>query len=1115
MLAKKLLKCASICFYVFLCACPSAKAVVSTGYTYIEVDNARSKWGDWDEPKHLKYFGLAMADVTGDGCKDIVSGRYVYLNPGGDMTDKWQRVDFGLNVDGMLFVNVDDDDFGDVIAEALPNVYWLEAEDAEALRWRATKIGTLPKTGHINGQGYILAQIVAGGKPEIVLSCGGGVYYFEIPANPEAGNWPRTRISPSSSEEGIGAGDIDGDGDIDIAVGISREGTKKGEAKTVAWLENPGDGSDDWNIYPVGTTVYFADRFAVAEVNGDGKADIIVTEESGRKHGASVYWFGQPTDCKNPNWPRHTVTVQNTTNNLDIADIDNDGDIDIITAEHRGTKKMQIFENDGKANFTEHVIDEGKESHLGARVADLDNDGDLDIVSIAWDEHKFLHVWRNDAVSVVIPFEHSIIDSNGPHNPWMKMTGDVDGDGHADIIIGGQKGPLVWYRWPNWDKAVISEGGYSTVDGAFGDIDGDGDCDIVMGGLVWYENPQPVGCPAEKLWKAHKIADHPTHDVRVADLDRDGDLDIVTRNQSEFGHKAGNKIYVWLQKDTDTWDQHVISCPHGEGSELSDIDNDGDKDIIIPGFWFENTKDIVDGVWKEHRYGRWHKNAWVQTADINGDGRTDIVLAPAEFKGDFYRISWFQAPSEPKTGKWVEHVIEDHIECIVHALATVDINGDGVVDVVTAEMHQGIDPDEVAVYINKDKGLAWAKQVLSVKGSHCIQAADFDNDGDPDIIGANHGGSYQVIEMWENKRKSIRQVKWKHLTSQNRDIPLPNVGRQAASLILDIDKDGVNDFVIAGWSDPSMVWMRHTADGWKRYLVDNRKSHIEAGGTYWDIDGDGDLDILQGGSWATNEVWWWENPYPNFEPDTPWNRYIIKNFGAKQHHDQIFGDFDGDGRAELVFWNQRAQKLLIADIPANPKDPQAWSFTQIWSWPHEFKYEGLAKADIDLDGKIDLIGGGHWFKHNSGTSYAANKIDDYGTSRSAAGDLIKGGRPEIVLGSGDGVGPLNLYEYSDGGWVKHTLIDKVDHGHSLQVGDINGDGNLDIYAAEMYRPGPGVTCRQWVLYGSGTGKFTIQLISTGIGAHEARIGDLDGDGDIDILQKDFQEHRRVDIWINE
>ena len=81
---------------------------------------------------------------------------------------------------------------------------------------------------------------------------------------------------------------------------------------------------------------------------------------------------------------------------------------------------------------------------------------------------------------------------------------------------------------------------------------------------------------------------------------------------------------------------------------------------------------------------------------------------------------------------------------------------------------------------------------------------------------------------------------------------------------------------------------------------------------------------------------------------------------------------------------------------------------------------------------------------------------------------------------------LNLYEWKGDIWVKKTLIDTVDHGHTLQVTDIDGDGNLDIYTAEMYKPGSGVKCRQWVLY-----------------------------GDIDILQKDFQEERRVDVWLNE
>jgi hypothetical protein len=353
-----------------------------------------------------------------------------------------------------------------------------------------------------------------------------------------------------------------------------------------------------------------------------------------------------------------------------------------------------------------------------------------------------------------IPFSHVVLDSRGPKDPWAKIIGDINGDRFLDVIIGGRSGPLVWYCYPHWTKTTIAEGGYKTVDGEAGDVDGDGDLDIVMGGLIWYENPLPHNDPSKDIWKAHKVANHPTHDIELGDMDNDGDLDIVTRDQSEFGHKAGNKIHLWRQDGAGSWTERIIDCPHGEGIELGDIDKDGDLDIVIGGIWFENTRDIINGQWSAHRYANWHPNATIQIADINGDSLPDVVLSPAELKGSFYKISWFEAPSNPRKGDWPEHTIAESIECVIHGLVTADINGDGTIDVVSSEMHQSADPDEVAVFINQDNGLSWNKQIISTKGSHYIQAGDIGNDGDIDIIGANWSGNYQPIEMWENKSKT-------------------------------------------------------------------------------------------------------------------------------------------------------------------------------------------------------------------------------------------------------------------------------------------------------------------------------------------------------------------------
>ena len=63
-----------------------AQSVITDKWTYIQIDENRAKFGDYGTPDWLRYFGLDALDINFDGYKDLVSGRYIYLNPGGDMS---------------------------------------------------------------------------------------------------------------------------------------------------------------------------------------------------------------------------------------------------------------------------------------------------------------------------------------------------------------------------------------------------------------------------------------------------------------------------------------------------------------------------------------------------------------------------------------------------------------------------------------------------------------------------------------------------------------------------------------------------------------------------------------------------------------------------------------------------------------------------------------------------------------------------------------------------------------------------------------------------------------------------------------------------------------------
>jgi hypothetical protein len=391
-----------------------------------------------------------------------------------------------------------------------------------------------------------------------------------------------------------------------------------------------------------------------------------------------------------------------------------------------------------------------------------------------------------------------------------------------------------------------------------------------------------------------------------------------------------------------------------------------------------------------------------------------------------------------------------------------------------------------------------------------------------------------LITIAEAQFTTKTNYRWTRLCTEYGELDLPNKGTiQTSCLIADFNKDGADEFVIIEKTDNPSVVMYVYIEGrkWEKQSIEKRKISAGEAADFCDIDGDGDLDIAVG-SEETNQIWWWENPYPNFGPEKAWKRNYIKKSGAILHHDMAFGDYDGDGQIELAFWNQGDNSLYIAEKPENLTKTDDWPLTKIFTYNNDCQmlqrsngtelknhdinfHEGMCKADINLDGIDDLVAGGMYFHFKEG-KYLQNDIDkSYISSKTVSGQLIEGGRPEVVMVSAEGEGPLVMYKFENGSWNPNVLLKFTRRAHSLQLIDFDKDGDLDIFLSEMKTKDisdPKVL----ILINNGSANFEKIEVATSFGTHNSGVGDFDGDSDYDIIGKPYAwDTPRLDMWINE
>ncbi len=754
----------------------------------------------------------------------------------------------------------------------------------------ASPLGPKQTCSVTNGSGSITTTNVS----NVNISCANATKY-------QAGTFYSTHFG-NDRTIGIASGDIDGDGDLDVITAHSNE--PNGWPNAI-WLN---DGTGSGNIYGVSPVQTFgnSDSRAVelADIDGDSDLDILVGN-----NGANTVWINQGgAQAGTPGNFVDSGQALGTANTASIAigDLDNDGDIDMVSG--NSINDHEIWLNDGSGNFgatPAYTFSESSSILQKVVLADMDGDADLDIVE-ANEDINGLVIWINQGgaqAGTIATFVNSG-QAFGLDTTRAVAAGDIDNDGDMDVVTGHWNETHLWINngtgtlsdsgqlfddtdigvlrlhdldadgdldlfagsdWSQPHKIWTNQGGNFTDSGQFfqsgsnthdvdiADIDGDGDPDIVegyyYGNLMWLNDG--AGVMADPLQHFENPTGNWTRNIELADIDLDGDLDVVEANVPSGYGVASNT--VWLNDGTgdlgDTPSQ-TLGYDETEGLAMGDLNGDNYPDIIEINMRDTNVVRLNngDGTFSQHQtFGT--STAWSQSvnvADIDGDGDLDAIEG---FAGGSNKI-WLNDGTGTLTDSG-QGLTADW----TYSIAVGDIDGDGDIDIIFGESakYDGLWINQGGAQGGTEGIFLESAQMLgSTYITESVAMGDLDNDGDLDLVFGYSDGFYSTPgdAIWYNQGGLQGGTEGVFVDS---GIYSPLGGVNTKSIALgDVDDDGDLDIVKGSQSRDNTVWFNQGGDqaGTLGTFLDSGQS---LGGGNWtydielgDMDGDGDLDIVDG-----------------------------------------------------------------------------------------------------------------------------------------------------------------------------------------------------------------------------------------------------------------------------